>query len=72
MMGMRLTTEGINAENFVKRFGVRLDEVYSKEITKMYSQGLVEWVELEDCKHLRLTHRGRLLGNQVFMQFIRD
>ncbi|MCJ7519741.1 MAG: radical SAM family heme chaperone HemW [Anaerolineaceae bacterium] len=72
MMGMRLTTEGINAEDFVERFGVRLDEVYSKEITKMYSQGLVEWVELEGCKHLRLTHRGRLLGNQVFMQFIRD
>ncbi|MDP2964661.1 MAG: radical SAM family heme chaperone HemW [Pelolinea sp.] len=72
MMGMRLTEEGISAENFLKRFGVSLDEVYSKEITKLLHQVLVEWVMVEGHSHLRLTKKGRLLGNQVFMQFIRD
>ena len=72
MMGMRLTEEGISAENFLIRFGVSLDEVYSKEIIKLLDQKLVEWIVVEGHRHLRLTRKGRLLGNQVFMQFIRD
>ena len=72
MMGMRLTAEGVSAEDFLKRFGAGLDETFSKEISKLLGQELVEWVELDNQSHLRLTKNGRLLGNQVFMQFIRD
>lgn len=72
MMGMRLTQEGISAEDFVKRFGIGLEEVFTKEISKLQSRELVEWVVNGDCRVLRLTQKGRLLGNQVFLEFIRD
>lgn len=72
MMGMRLTAEGVSAENFLKRFGIGLDEAFSREISKLLDQKLVEWIELGSQSHLRLTKKGRLLGNQVFMQFILD
>jgi oxygen-independent coproporphyrinogen-3 oxidase len=72
MMGMRLTEEGVGADRFLSRFGVSLDLTYTNEIKKLIDQGLVEWAEIEGDKHLRLTKNGRLLGNQVFMQFIKD
>ena len=72
MMGMRLTHEGINAEDFANRFGKDLKEVYSKEISKLLERKLVEWDYQDMNSHLRLTKNGRLLGNQVFMEFIRD
>jgi coproporphyrinogen III oxidase-like Fe-S oxidoreductase len=69
---MRLTNEGINEENFMIRFGINLDVLYSKEITILLSQNLIEWIYIKGVRHLRLTQKGRLLGNQVFMQFILD
>jgi len=72
MMGMRLTQEGISLESFAKRFGIGLEEIYSKEISKLQSRDLVEWVVKRNSRYLRLTQKGRLLGNQVFMEFIRD
>ena len=64
--GLRLTTEGISAEGFQQRFGVSLTEVFGKEIQKLEKVGLLEWAG----DTLRLTKRGRLLGNQVFMEFV--
>jgi hypothetical protein len=32
--------------------------------------GLLEWMGERENARLRLTARGRLLGNQVFMEFI--
>lgn len=72
MMGLRLTEEGINEDNFSKRFGVGLTELYEEEINLLMGQGLLEWVNISDGRHLRLTPRGRMLGNQVFMQFLKD
>jgi len=66
MTGLRLTLEGISPLEFESRFGARLDEVYGKEIEGLIRVGLLEW----QSDRLRLTRRGRLLGNQVFMQFV--
>jgi len=66
MTGLRLTLEGVSSLGFQSRFGARLDEVYGKEIDLLTRQGLLEW----QAERLRLTRRGRLLGNQVFMQFV--
>ena len=66
MTGLRLTDEGISADEFQSRFGIRLLDLYGKEVESLRLKGLVEWKE----DHLRLTRRGRLLGNQVFMQFV--
>ena len=75
-MGLRLTREGIPPETFRERFGRSLGETYRKEIAELQRLDLLEWVNqdrsgLDDTSDaLRLTPRGRLLGNQVFMRFV--
>jgi oxygen-independent coproporphyrinogen-3 oxidase len=65
MLGLRLR-DGISADVFYTRFGRALGEVYGRELDELTTQGLVEW----DERCVRLTARGRLLGNQVFMWFV--
>jgi oxygen-independent coproporphyrinogen-3 oxidase len=72
MMGLRLTEDGISEKEFFQRFGMSLEETYPKEIDTSIHQQLLEWAERDDSRHLRLTHRGRMLGNQVFMRFLKD
>ena len=69
MMGLRLTEEGISAGEFQRRFGQELKSVYPDEIRELIEVGLLEWSGTGDVR-LRLTPKGRLLGNQVFMRFI--
>jgi oxygen-independent coproporphyrinogen III oxidase len=66
--GLRLTREGITTSAFRQRFGSELNNVYQKEIDELIRLGLLEW----HIETLRLTVRGRLLGNQVFMRFLED
>lgn len=66
MTGLRLTVEGVSAVSFRERFGVELTDLYGEKIERLTRLGLLEWTE----DRLRLTRRGRLLGNQVFMQFV--
>jgi len=70
MMGLRLTEEGVSASAFQIRFGRTIDEIYPKEIASLLDNGLLEWAGEGQARSLRLTRRGRMLGNQVFMQFI--
>jgi len=66
MTGLRLTKAGIAGSDFRSRFGRGLIEVFGREIEDLVRKGLLEWTD----DRLHLTKRGRLLGNQVFMQFI--
>ena len=66
LTGLRLTREGISEMAFRDRFGVELKAVFHQEIEKSVRLELLEWAG--DC--LRLTPRGRLLGNQVFIEFV--
>ena len=78
--GLRLTKEGISAAGFQARFGVSLQETFGREIDNLVGLGLLEWVDSQTSdvyktsevsdNLLRLTRRGRLLGNQVFMCFV--
>lgn len=70
MMGLRLVDEGVSASVFAKRFGRSLQNVYGQQIEKFVRLGLLEWTEKEEC--LRLTRAGRLVGNQVFLEFLVD
>jgi len=72
MMGLRLTEEGIMEGNFLERFGERISDLYPSQIKRMTDIGLLEWKGKGDQKCLRLTRRGRMLGNQVFAEFIDD
>lgn len=69
MMGLRLTEEGISEEVFQHRFGKNLREVYRNILPALEQQGLIEWAG-QNHDHLRLTRRGRLLGNRVFSAFL--
>lgn len=65
MMGLRLA-EGVTEADFRARFGIGLAEVYGVTIGRLVEIGLVAW----DGQCLRLSPRGRLLGNQVFSAFL--
>jgi oxygen-independent coproporphyrinogen-3 oxidase len=66
MLGLRLTREGVAEDDFRRRFGVSLEEVYGQVIEDLVGAGLL----VRDAVGLRLSGRGRLLGNQVFAQFL--
>ena len=69
MVGLRLTQDGISARSFQERFGQPLVDAFGVEIEPLVSMHLLEWVDQENPR-LRLTRRGRMLGNQVFMRFV--
>jgi oxygen-independent coproporphyrinogen-3 oxidase len=76
MTGLRLTQEGVSLVEFEKRFGKSLREEYGKEIEELLKLGLIEQTDSPLPMgeglgvRVRLTPRGRLLGNQVFMRFV--
>ena len=67
MTGLRLTSEGIDEKEFQTRFGQTMREVYQNEIDELLKLGLIEHGRGE---RIKITKRGRLLGNQVFMRFV--
>jgi oxygen-independent coproporphyrinogen-3 oxidase len=69
LMGLRLTIEGVSNKVFRSRFGCDLEETFRDEIDRSVRSGLLEWVPGIEGG-VRLTPRGRLLGNQVFVQFV--
>ncbi len=66
MLGLRLIEDGVERLRFKDRFGVELDEVYGATTDRLCEQGLLE----SDAERIRLTPRGRLLGNRVFGEFL--
>ncbi|MDD5467387.1 MAG: radical SAM family heme chaperone HemW [Anaerolineales bacterium] len=69
MMGLRLTQEGVQASAFEGRFGEALETKFGRQIADLVAKGLLEWASAPG-ERLRLTQRGRLLGNQVFVNFV--
>ena len=67
MMGMRLNA-GVSHKRFEKRFGTPLDKIFPKELNRLVALGLVEIT----AEGVRLTDKGRLLGNEVFAEFISE
>jgi oxygen-independent coproporphyrinogen-3 oxidase len=68
MLGLRLIEEGVERVRFRDRFRIGLDEVYGETIARLVDLGLLE----SDAERIRLTLRGRLLGNRVFAEFLPD
>ena len=64
MMGLRLDT-GISIDGFVQRFGGPPSKYYAETLDELASNGLLE----TSNGFLRLTHRGRMFGNEVFSRF---
>lgn len=83
IMGLRLTRDGIATATFRERFGKGLDQVFGTEIAALNGLGLVDLVDrgaagegalsrvhTTTWEAVRLSKRGRLLGNQVFARFV--
>jgi oxygen-independent coproporphyrinogen-3 oxidase len=66
LLGLRLTREGVTDRDFTRRHGLGLEAAYGRELRRFREEGLVEW----DPAGVRLTPRGRLLGNLVFQAFV--
>ncbi len=66
MLGLRLIDAGVNRSGFQDRFGVTIEQAYGSIVDRLLDQELVE--SNKQC--LRLTPRGRLLGNRVFGEFL--
>lgn len=65
MMGLRLSA-GVGEAHFAARCGLSLDEAYGEALAELIGQGLVE----RAGGRVRLTPRGRMLGNRVFERFV--
>lgn len=65
MLGLRLV-QGISRAEFARRFGLPIEEVFGTELRDLQASGLLEI----GGDAVRLTERGRLLGNEAFAQFI--
>ncbi|WP_088044414.1 radical SAM family heme chaperone HemW [Bacillus sp. EAC] len=64
-LGLR-KMKGVSQIEFQAKFGAPINEVFPNVIEKLTKDGLVEF----DHEFLRLTHKGKLLGNEVFQQFL--
>ena len=65
MLGMRLR-EGIRFDEFHRRFGRDVRSVYPAEVRELSEHGLIT----VDEERVRLTRRGKSLGNEVFQRFV--
>jgi oxygen-independent coproporphyrinogen III oxidase len=65
ILGLRLS-EGIGLEDINHRFGIDLLRYYEQQVDETTSLGLLEY----SGQRIRLTRRGRLLGNEVFWRFL--
>ena len=63
---LRLVKAGASNADFKSRFGCGLMDVYAAELEELIRFGLLEW----NGDSIKLTKRGRLLGNQVFVRFV--
>ncbi|MGP6150959.1 radical SAM family heme chaperone HemW [Priestia flexa] len=64
-LGLR-KTNGVNKASFYEKYKVEMNEVFSEPIKEYTNKGLLEQTE----SSLRLTKKGRFLGNEVFQAFI--
>jgi len=65
-MGLRLVSEGVPMAGFAERFDRSMEEVFGTRIGELVAAGLLE----SAGDRVRLTGRGRLLGNEVFQRFV--
>jgi oxygen-independent coproporphyrinogen-3 oxidase len=66
ILNLRLVNEGIDRAAFEARFSTSIDAVFGEILAETINWGLVE----DDGQRVRLTRRGYLLGNQVFVRLL--
>jgi oxygen-independent coproporphyrinogen-3 oxidase len=64
-LGLRKVA-GVSKSIFYKKFNIQLVDVFPEQIANLVKLGLI----VNDDQSIRLTHKGKLLGNEVFQEFI--
>lgn len=64
-LGLRMT-EGVNKEEFEKRFSCPMDVVYRRELDRLQKMGLLE----QKDEFVRLTEKGMDVSNRVLAEFL--
>ncbi|MCR4441334.1 MAG: radical SAM family heme chaperone HemW [Peptococcaceae bacterium] len=64
-LGLRLL-EGVEKRGFYSRYGLEIEECYGPEIERLKKLELLA----DTGTHVRLTRKGLLLANEVFMEFL--
>ena len=64
MLGLRLS-EGISEESFNQRFGISIHDVFKDSINEVIDLGLM----INKNGTLKLTDKGNLFSNEVFLKF---
>ena len=70
LLGLRMTREGVSEMEFANRYQKKMRTVFYDEIGRIVRSGLGAWQTQADGEHLMLTHRGIMLGNQAFQEFV--
>jgi oxygen-independent coproporphyrinogen-3 oxidase len=71
ILGLRLM-EGVSSSEFAARFGVTPEQAFGPALEKHLRLGLLTRVPPPDGDRLRLTPRGLLLSNEVFVDLLPD
>jgi oxygen-independent coproporphyrinogen III oxidase len=67
ILGLRLI-DGVSLQDFRGRFAVDATDAFAEQLAEPFASGLIEI----SGDRLRLTERGRLLGNEVFVRLLPD
>jgi oxygen-independent coproporphyrinogen-3 oxidase len=65
ILGLR-TKDGVGYKKFKTRFGVNLNDIFSKQVSKLVNLGLLQ----KDNYRIKLTKKGIFLANTVFREFV--
>lgn len=65
ILGLR-TKDGVSFKAYKSRFGVNLDDIFSKQMDKLVNLGLLK----KDHSKIKLTGKGIFLANAAFREFI--
>ena len=57
---------GVSHHDFERKFGKSIQTVFKEQMEQLQKSGLVE----VDMDGIRLTRKGRFVGNEVFQQFL--
>lgn len=68
ILGLRLVRDGVSVEGYRRRYGRTPAQLYGEILEDLKELGLLEVTPAR----IRLSPRGRLLGNQVFAHFLPD
>ncbi|HKD74809.1 MAG TPA: radical SAM family heme chaperone HemW [Ktedonobacterales bacterium] len=69
ILALRLN-EGLDIDSFERRFGTDFDGLYGKRIVDLIAWKILEQINIQGTRRLRLTEQGRLVGNEAFERFL--